>query len=57
MLFLFYIHSTQTGYVDKHICLTVHFSYLTHKAAQLAIALRPELEPRVILGCMSLYET
>ena len=43
-------------YVDKHVHLTVHIGYLTHKAAQLAIALSPELEPRVILGGTSIYE-
>lgn len=55
MLFVLYAQHTDR-YVDKHIHLTIHFSYLTHKAAQLAIAASPELESRVMLGGMSLYE-
>lgn len=55
MLFLFYMYSTQL--CGQHMYLTVHLSYLTHKAAQLAIAASAELEPRVILGGMLLYET
>lgn len=41
----------------KHIHLTVHFSYLTPKPAQLSPAASSELEPRVTLGGTAHYET
>lgn len=55
MLFLFHMNSIQT--CGKHIHLIIHFIYPTHKAAQLAIAANPELEPTVKLGGTLLYET